>query len=380
MPQEEASEQNATEQGPFKRYAAIDIGTVTCRLLIAECNGALVHPLVQRAVITNLGEDVDATHMLKPSAMERVFRTVEDYLNIISEFDKASKECGSVRANTASSLGAASEHVVNGNNIIAAAEHAVGNSDTPSPSPSCHDVTRVIALATSAARDAHNASVFIEGLAQRGVSLSIIPGEKEAALSFLGASADFAGHPIIVTDIGGGSTEIIAGIAGQTPLFAHSFDIGCRRITERILTDDPLDATQVEKARQWIRGQFGPYFQKMSEAGFSAEHVVSVAGTATSIVSMIKRMEVYDSALVHGSSVNKDELDQLFCELSHMTLEQRMHRVGLQPQRASVICGGLIIQQEVLRAAQAHSFIASESDILQGVTLTTAREATHQSN
>lgn len=312
-----------SKQAQFRRYAAMDIGTVTCRLLVAESDGAKVRPLARQAAITNLGEDVDATGTLKPEAMERVFRTINDFLKVVSDID---------------------------------------------------DAMPIIAFATSAARDASNSADFVAGLAKLGVSLSIIPGEKEAKLSFLGASADFTGCPIIVTDIGGGSTEIIAGIAGQAPAFAHSFNIGCRRMTERFLTCDPLDSAQVFQARQWVREQFDPYFSQLSRAGFRGVRIVSVAGTATSIVSMVERMQTYDPKRVHGATITKTQLDQLFYELSHATLAQRMHRVGLQPQRASVINAGLIIQQEVLRAAQAPAFTASESDILQGIILTAARK------
>lgn len=314
--------ENAADQATFQRFAAIDIGTVTCRLLVAESDGATVRELAKEAIITNLGEDVDATGMLQPQAMERVFNCVRGYLDIINSFEGP---------------------------------------------------TRLTAMATSASRDASNAATFVAGLAEMGVALSVIPGEREAALSFMGASLDYAGEPIIVTDIGGGSTEVIAGIAGQEPLFAHSFNIGCRRITDRFLHSDPLTASEVEAGRQWVRQQFEPYFQQMQQAGFVPTRVVSVAGTATSVVSMRDRMEVYDSSLVHGATVTKDQLDLVFSELSAMTLEQRMQRVGLQPQRAGVINGGLIIQQEVLHAAQCNAFTASESDILQGIILTAAR-------
>ena len=305
------------------RYAAIDIGTVTCRLLVAESNGTHVHSLAKRAVITNLGEGVDATGVLKPEAMERVFHAVQEFLDVVKTFEGK---------------------------------------------------TQLIAVATSASRDARNSTDFAAGLEKMGVHLSVIPGEREAALSFLGASQDFLGQPLIVTDIGGGSTEIIAGTAGQHPDFTHSFNIGCRRMTERFLTCDPLDSTQVEEARTWVRSQFTPYFQQMQQAGFAAAHIVSVAGTATSIVSMIERMKVYDEKRVHGAIIEKKQLDQLFHELSCATLEQRMQRVGLQSQRAGVINAGLIIQQEVLRAAHANTFIASESDILQGIILSEARK------
>ena len=343
---------HAVDQVQLARYAAIDIGTVTCRLLIGETDGHSVRPLARRAIITNLGEDVDATGILKPEAMERVFCAVRGFLDIIAHYENANSNGESPD----------SAHTADAN-----AGAGAGNARAAGG-------MRIIAMATSAARDAHNADEFAAGLAEMGVALSVIPGEKEAALSFMGASMDFAGQPIIVTDIGGGSTEIIAGIAGQKPDFAHSFNIGCRRMTERFLTCDPLDSTQVQESRQWVRAAFEPYFQNMQQQGFHAAHVVSVAGTATSIVSMIERMEVYNSERVHGYTVAKQQLDQVFSELSVKTLDQRMHRVGLQPERASVINAGLIIQQEVLRAAGANVFVASESDILQGIILTAAHE------
>lgn len=348
---------NTADQEKLTRYAAIDIGTVTCRLLIGETDGHSVQPLARRAIITNLGEDVDATGILKPEAMERVFCAVRGFLDIIAHYENANSNGES----------ADSAHTADAN----AGAGATTNENATRGGASS---MRIIAMATSAARDAHNAEEFAAGLAEMGIALSVIPGEKEAALSFMGASMDFAGQPIIVTDIGGGSTEIIAGIAGQKPDFAHSFNIGCRRMTERFLTCDPLDSAQVQESRQWVHDAFEPYFQNMQQQGFRAAHVVSVAGTATSIVSMLERMEVYDSDRVHGYTVTKLQLDQLFSELSVKTIDQRMHRVGLQPERASVINAGLIIQQEVLRAAGADVFVASESDILQGIILTAARE------
>lgn len=348
---------HAVDQVQLARYAAIDIGTVTCRLLVGETDGHSVRPLARRAIITNLGEDVDATGVLKPEAMECVFCAVRGFLDIIAHYENTSSTGESPDSAHTADANAGAGATTNEN----ATDATAGG-------------MRIIAMATSAARDAHNADEFAAGLAEMGVALSVIPGEKEAALSFMGASMDFAGQPIIVTDIGGGSTEIIAGIAGQKPDFAHSFNIGCRRMTERFLTCDPLDSTQVQEGRQWVRNAFEPYFRNMQQQGFCAAHVVSVAGTATSIVSMVERMEVYDSERVHGYTVTKQQLDQLFSELSVKTLGQRMHRVGLQPERASVINAGLIIQQEVLRAAGTNAFVASESDILQGIILTAARE------
>lgn len=312
----------------FQRIAAIDIGTVTCRLLVAETDGVALREVARQSNITNLGEGVDATGVLKPEAMQRVFDTVAGFLSTIRDLD--------------------------------------------AKDPAQSGPSRIIAMATSASRDASNAADFVAGLAALGVSLSVIPGSKEAALSFLGAGRDFLGKPILVSDIGGGSTEIIAGIAGQEPLFAHSFNIGCRRVTERFFAHDPQTQEEANTARLWIREQFDPFFQQMLNAGFVPEHVVSVAGTATSVVSIRDCMEVYDSARVHGAFVSGDELDSVYNQLASLPLEQRMQVVGLQPQRAAVINAGTVILQEVLRAAQCNGFVASESDILHGIVLTAA--------
>lgn len=145
-----------------QRFAAIDIGTVTCRLLIADADDTGLHELYRACAITNLGEGVDATGVLTDAAMKRVDSQMDVFQHDIERFSAA---------------------------------------DTP---------VRVIAMATSASRDARNAADFVAMLARRGITLSVIPGDREAALSFLGASVDFPGKNLVVADIGGGSTELIA--------------------------------------------------------------------------------------------------------------------------------------------------------------------------
>lgn len=319
---------SATSAASLKRIAAIDIGTVTCRLLVALTDGEQLEERVRTSIICNLGEGVDATKTLKPEAMQRVFSAIEEFKRLIAQEEACD------------------------------------------PAPGA---TTIVAMATSASRDASNGDEFARGLRERGIELTIIPGSKEAALSFLGAGRDYVGEPILVSDIGGGSTEIIAGIAGQEPLFAHSFDIGCRRMTERFFAHDPQTDEEVAIARAWTREQFAPFFARMKESGFAPAHVVSVAGTATSMVSMRERMEVYDRALVHGVSVSSDDLAAIQAAIFPLPVAERMRVVGLQPERAPVINAGIVILQEVLHAAGANAFTASESDILQGIILTTAQ-------
>ena len=312
------------------RFAAIDIGTVTCRMLIADVLGDRVVPVAKGYEIVNLGEGVDATGVLKPEAMERVAGAVDRYLE--------------VRASC----------------------------DAPD-----HPVLSTTVVATSAARDAENADEFADLLARRGLELAVIPGEKEAALSFRGASADFAcsdeGEPpmILVVDVGGGSTELIAGRAGGEPVRAQSFDVGCRRVTERFLSADPLDVEEMARARAWMRDLFDGFFAR--EDLPPIERMIAVAGTATTVVSIREEMAVYDFDRVHGSRVSLDELRAINARLSALPLEGRERVVGLDPKRAPVICAGLAILEEVMGAGGFGEFTVSESDILQGMVLEAAR-------
>lgn len=312
------------------RFVAIDIGTVTCRMLIADVLGDRVVPVAKGYEIVNLGEGVDATGVLKPEAMERVAGAVDRYLEVRASCDGA---------------------------------------DQP--------VLSTTVMATSAARDAENADEFADLLARRGLELAVIPGEKEAALSFRGASADFAcsdeGVPpmILVVDVGGGSTELIAGRAGGEPVRAQSFDVGCRRVTERFLSADPLDAEEMARARAWMRDLFDGFFAR--EDLPPIERMIAVAGTATTVASIREEMAVYDSDRVHGSRVSLDELRAINARLSALPLEERERVVGLDPKRAPVICAGLAILEEVMGAGGFGEFTVSESDILQGMVLEAAR-------
>ncbi len=309
-----------------KRYAAIDIGTVTCRLLLADAHDAGLTELRREVVITNLGEGVDATGMLKPEAMERVAAQMKRFLSIIEEYR------------------------------------------TPE-----HPRIEVIALATSASRDAKNAGEFVGMLDELGIRLTVIPGEREAALSFLGASSDFVGEDLLVVDIGGGSTEIIAGTGGDEPVFKHSFDIGCRRVTEKFLASDPPTAEELAVAKGWALRSMGPKFSELEQTGFIPKRMVAVAGTATSVVSIHEHMEVYDSARVHRTVVDAAALEEVYAQLRSVPLEERKRIVGLDPGRASVIVAGMLIMETVMGCADMGEFTVSETDILQGIILDAAR-------
>ena len=302
------------------RYAALDIGTVTCRLLVADVEDGRLTEVAKEYAITDLGVGVDSSGRLSQEAIDRVLATVDRYQEVLA------------RHNT-----------------------------------EAHPVRRLIAMATSASRDAANGPDFVRQLAEHGVQLAVIPGAREAALTFNGASGDFPGENLLVVDIGGGSTELVAGRFGCAPQASHSFNIGCRRLTERYLHSDPPTSEEIAAARGWVHETMVPYFAELAQAGFAIERVVAVAGTATSVVSIREAMTVYDSSRVHRARVTADELAAIEARLASETLAQRRETVGLDPKRAGVIVAGFTILEEVLKLAGADAYTASESDILHGM-------------
>ena len=280
------------------RYAAIDIGTVTCRMLVADIDEeGRLRELDREYAITNLGEGVDASGVLKPEAMSRVLDVVARYQEVLSDFERSGRP------------------------------------------------VRVTAVATSAARDARNAGEFERLLAERGIELSVIPG---------------------------GSTEVVAGRAGGDPVRARSFDIGCRRVTEKFLASDPPSDRELECARQWTREGMRPFFEELRASGFFLDRLVAVAGTATTVVAVRERMRVYDTARVHKALVTRTDLDAVSERLQSVALSERERIVGLDPGRAPVIVAGMVILQTVLDLAGVDSFTVSESDILHGIVLDAA--------
>ena len=306
----------------LSRYAAIDIGTVTCRCLVADVSEDQFITRYKGYGITNLGEGVDATGVLKPEAIARVLAKIDEFLAEI----RAIEATDGMKA-------------------------------------------RIVAMATSASRDAKNSADLVDKLEERGIVLKVIPGEREAALTFLGASQEYRQKNILVVDIGGGSTELVVGRGGEEPLRGHSFNIGCRRVTEKFLHIDPPDAGEMAEAKKWMDQQFVTFFDGCKEQGIQIDKVVAVAGTATSVVSIREEMAVYDSERVHGAWVSFADLVAVKEKLQSVTVDERAKIVGLDPGRAPVITAGMVILQDILELAGKDGFVASEADILQGIIL-----------
>lgn len=351
-------------------YAAIDCGTVTVRMLVARIETSQYLRVLHRAyAIVNVGEHVDATRCISNAALQRLSATLHDFRTQLSAYEQQE-----------------------------------------------HERARVRACATSAARDASNKDDLCRVFREAGFELDIISGDEEARLSFAGACAGWQALPasrdaavaqqaLLVVDIGGGSTELIAGMPGSAPCYVHSFDIGCRRATEKVLGSERISLASLERLNAWIDELMSPYFEQLyrderfypdaceqersahvnapapapvSVSVAPAQHLVpcfpllGVAGAATSAVSMLCSMHHYDAACVHGFPVSQTNVAALIYELANMTLEQRKQRVGLEPKRASVIVAGLAIMQRIMYHTHHTCYYACESDVLQGVIFTLA--------
>ena len=309
------------------RLAAIDIGTVTARLLVADVSSLGISEVTRSTDITHLGEDLGATGRLSQAAMGRVAGVIERYVATIGQ------------------LG----------------------------------VEHVTALATSASRDAENSAEFLALLGRNGVTPVVIPGEREARLSFAGATSGMdPTDGVLVVDLGGGSTELVLGdltvcngIRSTEIVRARSIDVGSKRATERFLHSDPPSTDELADAGEWATVQLRPYFDGLRER---PQLMVAVAGTATTLSSILQQLAVYDPAQVHGSCLTGSELADLTEMLSAMTLEERKQVVGLDPGRAPVIVAGALIMETVVALAGLDSTLVSDHDILYGILLDTYRE------
>lgn len=326
--------------------AAIDIGTVTARLALAQVEDSRVIRMAKYTEIVNLGEGVDTTKRLLPEAIHRCVGCVSSYV------DHARKE----------------------------------------------GAEAVVCTLTSAARDAENAPDLGMGLASLGLEPMIIPGEIEGALTFLGVSHDFENHRILVADSGGGSTELVVGTLAGQPVaqgagqqlggqqsasqqldinFVESVDLGCRRLTERFsLSSDHPSAEDIDGAHQMADQMMSEAIARAQQQCAAPELLVGVGGTATSLISIRDRLDPYDPSKVHLNHISLDEVLQIEALLASKTLKEREDITGLQAKRAPVMLAGTILLAELMKNSGFKHLVVSESDLLFGLVITAA--AVHQ--
>jgi exopolyphosphatase/guanosine-5'-triphosphate,3'-diphosphate pyrophosphatase len=293
------------------RVAGIDCGTNSVRLLISD-DGVDV---VREMRIVRLGQDVDRTGRLAPEAIERTRRALVEYRDLITS----------------------------------------------------HDARAVRMVATSATRDAINRSEFVDMVvAVLGVAPEVITGDEEARLSFAGAvqSLPARDDAVLVADIGGGSTELVVGTS-EGLLGARSLDIGCVRMTERHLHDDPPTSAQIADVIADVRAAVDS--ARAAVPLEQAQALIGVAGTVTTIVAMALGLDHYRAELIHGATVSLAQVDQATEQLLRLTSAERSAIGVMHPGRADVIGGGALVLRTLMIEVGARQVTASEHDILDGI-------------
>lgn len=292
------------------RVAAIDCGTNSIRLLVADFIDGVMHELRRDMLVVRLGEGVDATGAFSEAALERTFAACDTYAAACRELE----------------------------------------------------VERIRFVATSASRDASNRDRFIDGVRERfGVTPEVVSGHEEATLSFTGATRELIGEepaPFLVIDIGGGSTEFVLG--ERAPESARSVDVGCVRMTER--HGDDVDTTAL------LADVDAAIDSAAAEVALStARTVVAVAGSATTVAAMALDLPRYDRARIHRTRLSAAQVTAVAQRLRAMSHDERAALPFMHPGRVDVIVAGAFILDRVLQRVGAPSVIISEHDILDGI-------------
>ncbi|HEX2240535.1 MAG TPA: Ppx/GppA phosphatase family protein [Actinomycetota bacterium] len=297
------------------RVAAIDVGTNSTRLLVAEETAGGFRSIDRRMIITRLGQDVDRRRLLAPQPLQRTLEVIADYSAICGE------------------LG----------------------------------VDRLRITGTSAVRDARNREEFFAGVrALTGQDVELLSGEREASTTFLGAISDLPGDEVtLVVDIGGGSTELISG--RREPERLVSLDIGCVRLYEKHLASDPPATDELEA----LRAEAGEALAgaKAELATAPGTRLVGVAGTVTQLAALQAGLPVYDPDVTHHAVLSHGDVRRLARRLESLTYEQRKRIKGLVPGRADVIVAGAEILLQVMEIFDAAEVLVSEKDILDGLVI-----------
>ena len=298
----------------MSQVAVIDCGTNSIRLLIAEISGTTFKEVIRTMEIVRLGQGVDENKAFHPDAINRTLLAVKSFKEIIDK----------------------------------------------------NKVDKIRFCATSATRDAMNRNLFIDGVRDiLNVQVEVIPGEEEAALSFTGATyqLDQSSGPFLVVDIGGGSTEFVYG--DKKVISAKSVNIGCVRMSERHFLTQPPGMDQIARAIVDID-------IAITEAGASvpinsAKSLIAVAGTATTVAAAALNLPKYDRDLIHLSKISADQVHKVAQMFQSMSKSEITALPYMHEGRVDVITAGSLVLSRVMAATGAVEFVASESDILDGM-------------
>ena len=298
----------------MSRVAAIDCGTNSIRLLIADITGDNFKEVLRTMEIVRLGQGVDQNKAFNPDAIDRTLNAVRLFKDQI-----ASK-----------------------------------------------GVEKIRFCATSATRDATNRNLFIDGVRDiLGIEVEVIPGEEEAELSFIGATKELrqSDSPFLVVDIGGGSTEFVFG--NEKVDFAKSVNIGCVRMSERHLNTQPPSMAQIAQAIVDIDIAIAQAAAVVPIT--TAKTLVAVAGTATTVAAAALELNDYDRHMIHLSRISASNVHKVAASFQSMNKDQIASLGFMHPGRVDVITAGSLVLSRIMAATGASEFVASESDILDGM-------------
>ncbi|CAB4333022.1 unannotated protein [freshwater metagenome] len=298
----------------MSRVAAIDCGTNSIRLLIADITDGKFREIIREMEIVRLGQGVDKTNSFHPDAISRTLAATEKFTSLIKS----------------------------------------------------KGVEKIRFCATSATRDASNRNLFIDGVRDiLGIEVEVIPGEEEATLSFLGATKELDQQqaPFLVVDIGGGSTEFVIG--SDQVSAAKSVNIGCVRMSERHLNKQPPTSAQIQSAIIDID-------KAIAEAAAvvpitTAQTLVAVAGTATTVAAAALDLAEYDRYAIHLSRISAEKVHKVAAMFQRLTRDEIAKLGYMHSGRVDVITAGALVLSRVMAATGATEFVASESDILDGI-------------
>lgn len=299
----------------MKKLAAIDIGTNSMRLMLCEIAGNSIVRKEKELIITRIGKDLSKTGQITEKALRRNIDALKYFKNKAERY---------------------------------------GAED-------------VLAIATSAVRDASNGEAFAEAAkSQAGVNVRIISGKEEAELGINGVMSELGNTDasVLVIDIGGGSTELILGSRDGID-YSVSIKAGAVRMTEQFITAHPIKDEDVDKLENRLNELFKEPLEYLSRK--KIDSVIAIGGTATTTAAIFHHMDIYKPEIVHNTVIDKGFVADTFKSLKSMTLQERYDVKGLQKERADVIPAGLYIMQHIMETLGRESFIASENDNLEGM-------------
>jgi exopolyphosphatase/guanosine-5'-triphosphate,3'-diphosphate pyrophosphatase len=304
------------------RVAAIDVGTNSTRLLVAEETGGGFRPLDRRMVLTRLGEGVDARRRLAPKALKRTLATVADY----------AASCGE------------------------------------------YEVERLRVTGTSAVRDAHNRDEFLDGVRMlTGQTPELLTGDEEARVTFLGAVSDLDGDDCkLVVDIGGGSTELVLG--RREPESVVSMDVGSVRMFEKHLFSDPPTQSEIDSLRGDVTGMLEIARPEIQVP--AGTRLIGVAGTVTQLATLKAGLSSYQPEVTHHAVLSHGDVRLMARRLASLPYEKRARIKGLEPGRVDVIVAGAEILLSVMEVFDNAEMLVSERDILDGLVIELLKQST----